>query len=263
MQIPFVKYQGTGNDFILIDHSQHQYFRLDDHDFVTRLCSRHFGIGADGLMVVEKSGHADHAFTLHYFNADGHLGSLCGNGSRCAVAFAHRLGLFETSGYFMAYDGAHQAWLHGPADVEISLSEPIFKPKVNNDYILNTGSPHLVRFQKELDAGNAYTEGKALRYSSLFAPEGLNVNFVKASADGLEIITYERGVEDLTLSCGTGAVAAALGWAMDTGRFGAVSVPIKARGGWVIVSFQREAESFTHVRLRGPAEWVFSGSIAG
>lgn len=259
MRIPFTKYQGTGNDFIIIDHQHTPYLDLADHELIQHLCDRHFGIGADGLMVLDKSADPSCNFVLHYFNADGFPGSLCGNGSRCAVAFARSVGLFDLSGAFMAFDGLHQAAVHGPQEVEIAMSVPVFKPKVKNDYILDTGSPHLVRFQSELGLQDALHEGRAIRYSPDFAPGGLNVNFIKAGEHILEIITYERGVEDLTLSCGTGAVAAAIAWGVDTNQEGHLNVPVKARGGTVIVSYSRHGEVISEVRLRGPVKMVFEG----
>lgn len=261
MQVPFVKYHGAGNDFILLNQASAPSFDLSDHRMIQSLCSRHFGIGADGLMVVKPSMETETNFVLDYFNADGHLGSLCGNGSRCAVAFAHSLGLFPLQGTFLAFDGLHQAWLHGVDDVEVLLSDPIINPKVNDDYWLDTGSPHLVRFQPSLDEKEAFKEGQRLRYDDYFAPGGLNVNFVKPSDEGLEIITYERGVEDLTLSCGTGAVAAAIAMALETKKQGLVRVPVIARGGTLFVSFVIIDNQVHNVRLRGPAIRVFSGTI--
>ncbi len=260
MAIPFTKYQGTGNDFILIDHQHTKYLNLSDQELIVRMCDRHFGIGADGLMVVEKSKEEKKAsFILHYFNADGRPGSLCGNGSRCAVAYARSVGLFDQAGEFVAFDGLHSATIHGSQDVEIAMSAPVFRPKVKNDYVIDTGSPHLVRFQDALTPQEAFREGRAIRYSPEFAPEGLNVNFVKAGDRTLDIITYERGVEDLTLSCGTGAVAAAIAWGIETNQQGRLHMPVKARGGEVMVSYLRHGDVVSDVWLRGLVKMVFQG----
>jgi diaminopimelate epimerase len=259
----FFKYQGTGNDFVMID-DRARAFPADDHALVHRLCDRRRGIGADGLILLRT--HSEYDFEMVYFNADGHLGSMCGNGGRCTVAFAKQLGVIEEKAYFLAADGPHEASIDAAGLVRLRMIDVAGHEPMANDVFLNTGSPHVVRFlaKGSLAGHDVYNEGRAVRYSEHFnARGGTNVNFVEAptgAGQPWQVRTYERGVEDETFSCGTGVTAVALAAA----RRGAISpVPLRTIGGDLAVSFEQQPDgSFTNVYLSGPAEFVFEGDIA-
>jgi len=258
MKIPFYKYQGTGNDFVIIDQFDQKYLTTKDQKTIQRLCDRKFGVGADGLILLEPSDTYD--FKMIYFNADGKEGSLCGNGSRCAVACMHMLGHFEGTGYFEASDGAHQATVSAPNYVELKMQDINHIERGKGFYILDTGSPHYVTFVEDLSDLDIVSTGRAIRYSSRFQEKGINVNFVEELEGGIEVSTYERGVEDETLSCGTGVTAAALAHALKLGdKEGPTE--IKTKGGDLSVRFSYEKPAFTNVWLCGPATLVFQGNI--
>jgi len=253
----FVKYQGTGNDFVLID-DRDQLFPVGNQALIERLCHRRFGIGADGLILLQND--PDYDFRMVYFNADGAEGSMCGNGGRCIVRFAHDLGLFDSETRFRAVDGEH---------VAVVCEEEIFL-KMNNvagmeqqpGYtFLNTGSPHVVVFTEDLAAMDVVGEGRPIRYAQAFQPGGTNVNFVQVMDDHtLFVRTYERGVEDETYSCGTGVTAAALVAHRQLNMPDPVF--IQTLGGHLRVSFNaREEGGFDNVYLIGPARRVFAGAI--
>ena len=256
MIIKFHKYQGAGNDFIIIDN-RHQLYDLSEA-MVEHLCHRKFGIGADGLMLLETCPGYD--FRMRYFNSDGKEASLCGNGSRCIVAYAHQSGLTGTHTHFMAADGAHEAEITATG-IRVKMAD-VTEIDANSDYyFLNTGSPHYVKIVEDAFRTDILQEGKAIRYSPAFQPEGTNVNFITPTSDGIKIVTYERGVEDETLACGTGCVASALVTALRNNDSGNTYL-LKAKGGILKVSFERKADhSFTNIWLEGPAEKVFTGEI--
>ncbi|QDA60768.1 diaminopimelate epimerase [Hymenobacter jejuensis] len=262
MRLPFHKYQGTGNDFVMIDDRAHQ-FDATNHALVRFLCDRRRGIGADGLILLHK--HADFDFEMVYFNADGYLGSMCGNGGRCTVAFAHQLGAIQAETKFLAADGPHEAHIEADGTVHLRMQDVAGQQEIEKDDIfLDTGSPHLVRFlpSSRLAELNVFAEGRAVRYSERFREKGTNVNFVEmplVAGQPWQVRTYERGVEDETLSCGTGVTAVALA----ASRRGAASpVQLRTPGGDLQVSFQvRPDGSFTQVYLSGPATKVFEGNI--
>lgn len=258
MKIPFYKYQGTGNDFVIIDQREHQFLKRDDQARIERLCDRRFGIGADGLMLLQHK--AGYDFEMVYFNSDGRESSMCGNGGRCITAFAHRLGVFEKSCRFWAIDGAHDAIVREDKWVELKMIDVQDVEQGRDFYYLNTGSPHYVTFRDELTGLDVYEEGRAIRYSDRFRAEGTNVNFVQMEGSGITVATYERGVEDETLSCGTGVTAAAIAYHLQSGN-GVSKVPIKVKGGELEVRFQAGADGFSEIWLCGPAELVFVGSI--
>jgi diaminopimelate epimerase len=252
-EISFEKYQATGNDFVMI-HDPKALFPVSD-TLISALCHRRFGIGADGLILIRPHHRLD--FEMVYFNPDGSQ-SLCGNGSRCAVAFAHSLGIIGSSTHFMAHDGPHEATLIGNI-VRLKMNNVLPAQHLAEGFFLDTGSPHLVRFVTEAGACQVKEEGAALRYSPVFAPGGTNVNFVEITGPRqLYVRTYERGVENETFSCGTGVTAAALAASSH-----AISSPIdvRTRGGDLTVEFQKEGEGFKEVYLIGPALQVFSGKI--
>lgn len=259
MKISFEKYQGTGNDFILIDIRNHAI--SDDTAIIAHLCNRHYGIGADGLIILGVSDGYD--FYMRYFNADGREASLCGNGGRCITAFAHKLGIIENEAFFKASDGEHRATIISRTGntslVKLEMNDVIGANWTNNSIFLDTGSPHLINLCKNLNSVDVIMEGRRLRNDPRFSPQGTNVNFAEEIDNELNIRTYERGVEDETLSCGTGVTAAAIGWAIRKGLNSPVRV--RTRGGLLTVSFKKQDRSFKNISLEGDVEYVFSGQI--
>ncbi|MHC2990513.1 diaminopimelate epimerase [Pontibacter sp. HJ8] len=255
MPLSFYKYQGTGNDFVMIDNRK-LTFPADDEQLVKSLCNRRTGIGADGLILLQD--HPDYDFEMVYFNADGRLGSMCGNGARCTVRFAKQLGVIEDVAYFLAADGEHQANIERN-QIQLKMGDVTSVEQIGEDYYLNTGSPHYVRFVDEVQELDVYAEGRAVRYNGRFKAEGTNVNFVERLSDNdIYVRTYERGVEDETLSCGTGVTACAL----VAGLEGAQSpVSVKTPGGNLQVTFERHGAGFRYIYLIGPAKLVFSGTM--
>ena len=213
----FWKYQGAGNDFVMLDQRRQQFLGRNDTARIAFLCDRHFGIGADGLILLQTHPVLD--FEMIYFNADGRESTMCGNGGRCIAAFAKHLGMPGDKFRFWAIDGEHEALVSQPAGpggewVELKmgnvdrLATPETQtgiPEAGNAFVLNTGSPHYVRFVPKVDSLDMRQEGRTIRYSNQFRTAGINVNFVEAMEDGIIIRTYERGVEDETLACGTGS----------------------------------------------------------
>ncbi|PHN03782.1 diaminopimelate epimerase [Flavilitoribacter nigricans] len=258
MQIPFFKYQGTGNDFVIIDQRDRQYLQRTDQEIIERLCDRRFGIGADGLMLLQQKEGYD--FEMVYFNSDGRESSMCGNGGRCITAFAHRLGVFSDTCRFWAIDGAHDAVVREDGWVELKMIDVQDIEQGSDFYYLNTGSPHYVTFRDDLADLDVFQAGRAIRYSDRFRAEGTNVNFVQTQENGITVATYERGVEDETLSCGTGVTAAAIAYHLQYGK-GVDKVPIKVKGGELEVRFQAGTDGFSEIWLCGPAELVFTGEI--
>lgn len=260
MSLNFYKYQGTGNDFIICTDDDFNEEMRDNITFISSLCNRRFGIGADGLIVLEKKGRSD--FFMHYFNSDGHKSSLCGNGSRCAVAHAHHLGWIDEECIFEAADGTHQAKIDKKQGlIKINMSN-VYQIKTNsNAYILDTGSPHYVVFVNRLENLDVKESGRKIRYSDEFMLRGINVNFVKENTEGLEVCTYERGVEDETLSCGTGVTAAAVALAFKNKLKGKNKIIIQTKGGELYVEFERAEDLFCNIWLSGPAERIFKGEL--
>ncbi|MGZ3885535.1 MAG: diaminopimelate epimerase [Bacteroidia bacterium] len=257
MEISFHKYQGTGNDFILIDNRSKEVQLSTDQ--IRWLCNRHFGIGADGLMLLELEPGVD--FKMVYFNSDGNESSMCGNGGRCICAFAHKLGLIENKAKFIAIDGIHEALITDEG-VSLKMSDVKSIDKGENHFFLNTGSPHYVKFVYDVKNFNVYEEGKKVRNSDAFVAEGTNVNFIEKIDDALFVRTYERGVEDETLSCGTGVTASALVAAVSGVASGKNNCRVLTLGGSLNVKFDRVLESnFYNIWLEGPAEQVFEGKI--
>ena len=259
MKIHFYKYQATGNDFVLIDNLQGN-LRLST-DEIVRVCDRRFGVGADGLMLLEK--HPSANFLLQYFNSDGSQ-SLCGNGSRAAVKLAASLGLVNGRARFEAFDGLHDAEIQKDGIVKLRMNDVTTVSRLNADtFYLHTGSPHYVRFVDDVRNYPVVNEGKKIRYSADYAPGGTNVNFVQAlSGNSLFVRTYERGVENETLSCGTGVTAAALAASL----LGFTSpISVKARGGDLQVEFEvlqsDPNHAFGNIYLIGPAKLVFEGDL--
>ncbi|MFA9290172.1 MAG: diaminopimelate epimerase [Solirubrobacteraceae bacterium] len=253
----FYKYQGTGNDFILID-DRGKKFPKENNFLIKELCNRHFGIGADGLILLEKDEESD--FKMVYFNSDGNESTLCGNGGRCIVAFARDLELIKNETLFNAIDGLHKA----------KITEDLVYLKMNDVseiknsatyYFLNTGSPHHVEFVENIDELDVKTLGSKIRYGAPYFKEGSNVNFVeKVNEQQLKIRTYERGVEDETLSCGTGITASALAYHYSK-QTNLTKIEIKTPGGNLTVSFDCVNGKYQNIYLIGPAKLVFTGNI--
>lgn len=251
----FYKYQGTGNDFVMIDDREN---RFDDQDLglVSKLCDRRFGIGADGLILIRN--HPQYNFEMIYFNADGSQ-SMCGNGARCAVAFAGFLGIIGEKTHFLAIDGDHEAVVKGDL-VELKMGNVSGIDQGKTDCFINTGSPHHIRFVDKIEEYPVVEEGRKIRYDEHYSPGGTNVNFIQQiGPDQIFVRTYERGVEDETLSCGTGVTAAAIAFAQDKD---AATVKIKTRGGNLSVRFRKKADGNREdIWLIGPAQQVFAGQI--
>lgn len=256
MTITFYKYQGTGNDFIMIDNRQ-SIFSKNDAKLVAALCDRRFGIGADGLILLESDNQSD--FKMVYFNADGKEGSMCGNGGRCTVAFAEHLNIISDTTTFTAVDGIHEAKISNDS-VSLQMQE-VSGIRVKPECLfLDTGSPHHVQLIKGLADFEVFAEGKKLRYG-LYGKSGSNINFVEQLDDTtFGVRTYERGVENETLSCGTGVTAVALAM-HKTGKTKANAVTVKTQGGDLKVAFEENGGTYRNIRLIGPAKQVFKGEI--
>jgi diaminopimelate epimerase len=256
MNIAFNKYEGAGNDFIIIDNRM-GLINPDDINLINKLCDRHFGIGADGLILVSNSENDD--FEMKYFNADGKLGSMCGNGGRCVAHFSRKNGIAGDEQKYLAFDGIHKAFVSGGI-VRLQMADVNDYKIINENYFLNTGSPHYVVFTRDVEKIDVFNEGKKLRWASAFAPGGTNVNFVEIIDNVLNLRTFERGVEDETLACGTGITASAIASVLS-GRFVSAPVNVKARGGDLKVEFNVIGGKVTNVWLTGPATFVFEGII--
>lgn len=263
MEIGFAKYQGAGNDFVIIDDRQNQLLPFLTKEVVARLCDRRFGIGADGLMLLARA-EGDYDFRMIYYNADGRESTMCGNGGRCIVHFARRVGIDRPTYHFLAIDGPHDAEILPDGNVALGMNSVRAVREVDGDLVLDTGSPHYLRFVDSLDEVDVVTTGRSIRRSAAFAREGINVNFVQPTAPAeLRIATYERGVEDETLACGTGVTAAAVGHLHRTGWKGMepFRVHVGARGGNLAVTGRRDGNNYTDLCLIGPATYVFSGTV--
>jgi diaminopimelate epimerase len=258
MQIEFYKYQGTGNDFVMIDNRTN-FFPKEDIKLIERLCDRRFGIGADGLILLENDSETD--FRMVYYNSDGNQSSMCGNGGRCLVAFANQLGVIDDKTTFIATDGLHHASVGDDAIISLQMIDVDEIQKKDSYTFLNTGSPHHVQIVDDLEHYNVKENGAAIRYGELYGEKGSNVNFVKKVDDStFSLRTYERGVEDETLACGTGATAVAI--AMNAiGQTDKTSINLNVEGGKLVVSFDKLGDHFSNVFLTGPAKFVFKGAI--
>ena len=258
MIIPFEKYHGAGNDFIMIDARSLQF--NERPALIAALCDRHRGIGADGLMLLER--HPDYDFSMRYYNSDGFEGSMCGNGGRCITAFALGLGIIQHDARFLATDGVHESRiLSGNAEdcmVSLKMKDVDRIIQKSNAFFVNTGSPHHIIFVDDLANADVRKLGRSIRNSAEY-PEGTNVNFVELIHGEVHMRTYERGVEDETLACGTGATAVAL--MMMSQQPGLSQLRLHMPGGILSVSAVRNGEGFIGIHLEGPARRAFSGSF--
>lgn len=259
MKMHFYKYQGAGNDFILVDN-RNGAINHSNPAWIASICDRRFGAGADGMMFLQEKEGFD--FEMIYYNSDGQPSSMCGNGGRCIVAFARHLGVIDLETNFLAVDGPHYAKVSEEGNW-VSL-QMIDVDSIENDgeaYILNTGSPHFVLSASNLSEKDVNFEGRAIRYNERYKDAGININFVEDMNDHYFVRTYERGVEDETYACGTGATAVALAMAKTKDQRGEISTKIKVLGGNLNISFLYDGEKFSNIYLEGPAEYVFEGDI--
>jgi diaminopimelate epimerase len=258
MRIEFFKYQGTGNDFVILDNRTNKYNDLTAKQ-VKHICHRRFGIGADGLMLLSNRDSYD--FEMVYFNADGNESSMCGNGGRCLVKFASHQGMHKSTYRFIAIDGPHEAEIDMHGIVRLKMQDVAAVEQHASYALLNTGSPHFVKFASNVEDIDVVQTGREIRYSKQFEKDGINVNFVETiDEDSIFVRTYERGVEDETMSCGTGVTAAALLNAHNDRGFNRVEV--KTPGGNLSVEFNKiDDDHFENIWLCGPAELVYKGEI--
>ena len=258
MTILFYKYQGTGNDFILTDNRDGRYSNLTTTE-IKNLCDRKFGIGADGFMLLNK--HESFDFEMKYYNSDGNESTMCGNGGRCIVQFAKDLGLIENTCSFWAIDGKHEASVLSNNWIQLGMKDVNEISVYNGNPVLDTGSPHIVVLHDDTPALDVFTMGSEIRNSPTFSANGINVNFVKRTGENAIFVrTFERGVEDETLSCGTGVTAAALSF--KNHDLGQQIILVETLGGSLSVGFIKEkANSFKNIFLSGPTTLVFTGEM--
>jgi diaminopimelate epimerase len=258
MTLRFSKYHGTGNDFIIIDNRDGKF--IPNTELIHFLCHRQSGIGADGLMTISSHNSLD--FSMKYYNADGKEGSMCGNGGRCISAYHYKILPAKKNLHFLAIDGEHFSEIlntdKNETIVSLQLNNVEKVKRIGQDFLLDTGSPHYVRFVYHVASIDVKVSGRNIRYNKKIALDGVNVNFVEFQNDNLSVRTYERGVEDETLSCGTGVTASAIAasFIKDLSEF-----KISTTGGDLQVSFKKESNTFKNIRLTGPATFVFSGQI--
>jgi diaminopimelate epimerase len=254
MDIQFSKYQGTGNDFVMIDNRSAGTNLTTEQ--IVQICDRKFGIGADGIVLIEETGFSD--FYMNFYNPDGSQ-SFCGNGSRCAVRFAQKLGIVGQNGEFKAIDTKHD-FESNDDTVTIQMKNVLGIEHENDAFVIHTGSPHFIQYCHDLERIDLIGLAHSIRYGERFAETGINVNFVEVKNNTLHMRTYERGVENETLSCGTGVTAVALSYGYLHPEINQVS--IETKGGPLLVSFKTVGiGEFEEVKLTGPASWVFDGTI--
>lgn len=257
MQIEFFKYQGAGNDFVMIDNRNSE-FPKEDIKLVEKLCDRRFGIGGDGLILLESDNNYD--FRMVYYNADGRESTMCGNGGRCIAAFAKQLGVIGNTTKFIAVDGEHDATVKDGL-VNLRMTDVDFIAENKDHYFLDTGSPHHVEFTKDVAKVDVQQRGSAIRNGAPYFEEGTNVNFAENLGNNtIRVRTFERGVEGETLACGTGVTAVAIS-AYKEGILEGNTVKLNVEGGKLEVSFEETENGFENIFLKGPAEFVFQGTI--
>ena len=255
MEFDFVKYHGTGNDFVMIDGRNNPVkFSVDQ---IEQICHRRFGIGADGIIILLE--HSECDFEMDYFNADGSK-SFCGNGSRCAQAFAKELNIIDSNSSFLAIDGMHQGRIDDKGYFGTLMKDVNEVQEIGEDYFIHTGSPHYIRYVEDVEAIDVESEGRAIRNSEPYKAEGTNVNFVSIHGGTIKVRTYERGVEGETYSCGTGVTAVAISY-LYRNNSDQNEVKINVKGGEIVIRLNRKASNnFQNIWLLGPAQKVFSGT---
>ena len=266
MKIQFYKYQGTGNDFVMVDNRD-GCFNYNNTEFISSICDRKYGIGCDGLILIEDD--IDLDFNMRYFNSDGSQLGMCGNGARCVTHFAKKLGIINNSAIFQAIDGIHHAEITDNNYARVKMNDidmsnyDLIDKNFDNIY-LNTGSPHLVINSNDIDKIDVFNEGRKIRFDDTYKKEGVNINFVEVASDNslCKVRTYERGVEDETLSCGTGAIAVAvvLNYSNIVSK---KEIKISMKGGDLNVSFDRVGDNFSNIWLSGVVSEVYKGEING
>ena len=254
MDIKFSKYQGTGNDFIIINNISN-FFPKDDNKLISKLCDRKFGIGADGLILIDN--HSSLPFEMIYYNSDGFIGSMCGNGARCSVHFSFLNKIIKSKTKFNAFDGIHNGIVDHDL-INISMSDVIGFEKYEDYLFIDSGSPHLVKYVQDVNSIDLINVSQKIQHSNQFN-EGVNVNFISKNSDNsFQIRTYERGVEDETLSCGTGAVALAVCLEINS-KINNDKVLIYTKGGELKVSLKKIESTYSDIWLSGGVELVYSG----
>ncbi|MDC0338441.1 diaminopimelate epimerase [Flavobacteriales bacterium] len=256
MKLRFDKYQGTGNDFIITDN-RNIHFDKNNIELIRHLCDRKFGIGSDGLILIEN--HAECDFNMVFFNPDGSQ-SFCGNGSRCAMAFAKELGLISDFAKFNSTDGYHEASINSNGLVNLKMHNVSNIEVSDTHHYMNTGSPHYNSFEKNIDRIDVIARAREIRYNQRFKEIGTNVNFIEQLSGAIKVRTYERGVENETLSCGTGVTACALSTAL-VNEISSGEIKVNTKGGDLSVSFTQTDTGFEDVWLIGPTKFVFTGEI--
>ncbi len=257
MTINFSKYHGAGNDFVIIDNRDESFPKSTE--LINHLCDRHFGIGADGLMLLEKTTKAD--FKMLYYNADGNESTMCGNGGRCITLFAKNIGLIKSSTHFIGIDGEHEANINTENIINLKMQDVSGIEVGDKYYFLNTGSPHYVQFLDNVQKIDVFNIGKQIRNSFNLQNGGTNVNFVDYSREIINVRTFERGVENETLACGTGTVASTIAYYLKTKDL-RPEYRIQTQGGVLFVKFDKVNDSsFVNIWLKGPAVHVFDGQI--
>lgn len=257
-RLSFVKYQGTGNDFILLDDWEQHWSGQLREEHIRALCDRHWGIGADGLMFLQPDPDVD--YRMVYYNADGKESTLCGNGSRCLAHFARSLGRIGQKGTFRAIDGLHKVVFAEDDLIELEMRPVENLKRTGADWEINTGSPHYVKYVDQVDLVPVVEWGRTIRNQPTYRKDGINVNFVERLKYGIKVRTYERGVEEETLSCGTGVTACALSFARQL-KEDRSEVTVQTRGGELKVRYEKEGDGFINIWLCGPASKVFDGEI--
>ncbi|NNF01393.1 MAG: diaminopimelate epimerase [Bacteroidia bacterium] len=259
MTVEFYKYHGSGNDFILIDNREGILGELDA-EVVKNLCHRHFGIGADGLIMIENLDGYD--FKMVYYNSDGNESTMCGNGGRCISHLAHKLGIIDKEAKFKAIDGDHEVKIVSDDWIELKMQDVTLIKQVGNDYEIDTGSPHYLIFGSDV-AKIDIMEARQVRNNAQYKDQGINVNYVEElpGNGSIKVRTYERGVEDETLSCGTGVVASGIGTAYKNKRSGDCTYLVFTKGGELQTSFKLNEDKAEDIWLKGPAKMVYTGKL--
>ncbi len=253
MKTSFYKYHGAGNDFIMIDNRDLSFDKKNT-SFINEICNRRTGIGADGVIILENDDNAD--FRMIYFNADGNESTMCGNGGRCIVAFAKKLEIINEAAIFIAIDGLHLATIGNNNNVNLQMTNVSIVETIGKDFVLDTGSPHYVKIVENF-SDNFVSDARKIRNSNRFKEEGINVNFIIVKDNKIEIRTFERGVEDETLACGTGCVAAAISVMSNDNNI--TKVYLKALGGNLEVKAECNNNRFENIWLFGPTSFVYKG----